>query len=98
MDTKSKIMFTRINIAPPYFLTHLLFVDDIVIFSSRDISQFMILNDILELFSSTTRMMVNWGKYVVYDLGLSVVQEGFPLATVFNGASSLFFSSKIGFM
>ena len=48
-----------IQVAPNFFITHLLFVDDVLIFCSGSVRDVVTLGEILDLFSKATGMEVN---------------------------------------
>ena len=54
--------FTGIQIAPNLNITHLLFVDDVLIFCSGSKGESKVLKEILDLFSKATGMEINAGK------------------------------------
>ena len=54
--------FTGIQLAPNLNITHLLFVDDVLIFCSGTRGESRVLQEILDLFSKATGMEINIGK------------------------------------
>ena len=48
-----------IQVAPNFFITHLLFVDDVLIFCFGSVRDVVTLGEILDLFSKATGMEVN---------------------------------------
>jgi hypothetical protein len=56
---KSAGTFSGIKISPVLFLTHLLFVDDVLIFSGGSRREVEVLRNILSLFSKATGMQIN---------------------------------------
>jgi len=56
---KSASTFSRIKISPALFLTNLLFVEDVLIFSGGSRREVKVLRNILSLFSKATRMQIN---------------------------------------
>ena len=59
---KAEGRFTGIQIAPNLNITHLLFVDDVLIFCSGTKGKSRVLQEILELFSKGTGMEINNDK------------------------------------
>ena len=59
---KAEGHFTGIQIAPNLNITHLLFVDDVLIFCSGTRGESRLLQEILELFSKATGMEINNDK------------------------------------
>jgi len=62
LEAKAQGHFKGIQVAPDLYITHLLFVDDILIFCSGIRGESRILRDILDLFSKATGMDINVGK------------------------------------
>ena len=65
-------------------ITHLLFVDDVLIFCSRNVQDMNTLADILALFSTATGMEINVGKSTLSTHRMDVDEVGrathcFPL-------------------
>ena len=59
---KAEGHFSGIQIAPHFNITHLLFVDDVLIFCPGNRGESRVLQEILELFSKATGMEINNGK------------------------------------
>ena len=57
--------FTGIKVASNCSITHLLFVDDVLIFCSGERGETRVLKEILELFSKATGMEINFSKYTL---------------------------------
>jgi hypothetical protein len=58
-QAKNASVFTRIKITPSLSLTHLLFVDDVLIFSGGYKREAETLRNILSIFSKATGMLIN---------------------------------------
>ena len=58
-------MIRGIQISHHLLITHLLFVDDVLIFFLGSLRDVQSLSDIMLLFSKATRMEINEGKYTV---------------------------------
>ena len=93
--------FTGIQIAPNLKITHLLFVDDILIFCSGIRGESRVLQEILDLFSKATGMEINEGKSSLTTHMLSQVEEAelkrffpFSSAGLEEGLKYLGFSLK----
>ena len=54
--------FIRLQLSQNLHISHLLFVDDILVFCSGSVRDFNTLDDILKLFSKATGMNINFGK------------------------------------
>jgi len=74
LDGKEEGSFLGINITRTLAITHLLFVDDIVIFGNATLSEWGILHGIFERFSLATGMQINFEKSVLIPYGISQVQ------------------------
>jgi hypothetical protein len=61
-DVERQGILRGIQVAPNLFITHLLFVDDVLIFCIGSVKDAETLRGILELFSKATRMEINVGK------------------------------------
>ena len=78
--------FTGIQVASNCSITHLLFVDDVLIFCSGERGETRVLKEILELFSKATGMEINFSKSTLttHLLKLEEVAEitrNFPINT-----------------
>jgi len=62
LEAKALGRFKGIQVAPNLYITHLLFVDDVLIFCSGTRGESKILRDMLDLFSKATGMDINVGK------------------------------------
>lgn len=70
MDSLSRLIesvkrigdFSGLKISDDWFLTHLLFVDDVMIFLNSSIQDSRTFSKIISLFSSATRMLANHSK------------------------------------
>lgn len=61
-EAKSQGKFKGVQLAQNLFLTHLLFVDDVLIFCSGSRGDLRAIQDIMDLFSKATRMEINAEK------------------------------------
>ena len=61
-EAKRQGSLKGIQVAPNFFITHLLFVDDVLIFCSRSVRDAITIGESLDLFSKATGMEVNAGK------------------------------------
>jgi hypothetical protein len=68
--------FPVIKITSSLQVTHLLFVDDILIFTAGSISEDWTLKNIINLFSKATRMLINEGKSTLITFLLSDGEKG----------------------
>ena len=75
MEAKRLGTFRGIQITQDLQLTHLLFVDDVLIFCSRSIRELNTLSDILKVFSKATGMEINFGKSTLTTHLLSVEER-----------------------
>jgi len=60
-----------LEVAVNLFITHLLFVDDILLFSNGSLTEFKKIKEILELFMKETGMEVNYRKSQLIMEGLN---------------------------
>lgn len=60
-----------IKISENFYLTHLLFVDDVLIFLNGSIGDSSVLHNIFKLFQQATGMMINEGKSTITIIGFS---------------------------
>ena len=67
--------FTGLQLAQNLNISHLLFVDDILIFCSGSVRDLRTLDDILKIFSKATGMDINVGKSTVIPFLLSREEE-----------------------
>jgi hypothetical protein len=67
--------FPGIKISNTLHVTHLLFVDDILVFSARTRGEDDNLNNTLKLFSKATEMIINEGKSTLTTLCLSEMEK-----------------------
>ena len=70
MDAKRRGLFEGIKIAANLNITHLLFVDDILIFCNGSIREEAILSELLTLFCKATGMQINFQKSTITTLNL----------------------------
>jgi len=71
-DAKSRRLITWVKVGRSKVLTHLLFIDDVLLFCSGYESEVHIYLDILLLYSKSTRMEINENKSTLYIDGLEV--------------------------
>jgi len=71
-----------INISRSLAVTHLLFVDDIVIFGSSSFSEWSKLNQIFSTFSLATGMVINYEKTIIIPHGITQTQLD-PILSLF---------------
>ena len=69
--------FNGINVSQHLQITHLLFVDDVLIFCSRTVHDLNTLAEILALFSSATGMEINEGKSTFTTHHMEDVEVGY---------------------
>ena len=62
IEDKNRGLFKGVKISSNISLTHLLFIDDVLIFRSGEISDSIVMNGILNVFFKATRMMTNHEK------------------------------------
>ena len=86
-DAKNHGSLKGIHISQALQITHLLFVDDILIFCIGSMRDTNTLQDILELFSKATRMEINERKSTLTSHLLSA-KENWPLNKVFPFSTS----------
>lgn len=60
-----------IKISENFYLTHLLFVDDVLIFLNGSMGDSMVLQNIFKLFQQATGTIVNEGKSIITTIGCS---------------------------
>ena len=63
-----------INVAPQLQITHLLFMDDVLIFCSGNVHDVNTISGLLGLFSFATGMEINAGKSSLMTHGMDVVE------------------------
>ena len=64
-DAKRQGSLKGIQVAPNMFITHLIFVDDVLIFYSGSVRYVNTIGEILDLFSKATGMEVNADKSTI---------------------------------
>lgn len=70
-EAKSQGLLKGIEVAPNLWITHLLFVDDIILFSNGSLEDCRILKRILDLFLKATGLSINERKYTITCSGLA---------------------------
>ena len=73
-DAKAKGKIRGIKISDSLYLTHLLFVDDVIFFGNGTVMEWMAFDVLLETFCSASRMSISLNKsnflYTEMDLGI----------------------------
>jgi hypothetical protein len=72
IDVKSFGSFKGVKIGGTFFLSHILFMYDILIFYDGSRRDFLKLKEILDLYCVSIRMMVNLGKSIIFFVGIEV--------------------------
>ena len=73
-------IFYGVQLSQNLHISHLLFVDDILVFCLGSVRDFNTLDDILNLFSKATGMNINFGKSSITSFRLSREEEQALLA------------------
>eukprot|EP00253_Pinus_taeda_P003007 PITA_03007 len=78
-SARDRHQLTGIKIADDFFLTHLLFVDDVLIFLNGSIGDTTTLQNIMHLFQQATGMKINEQKSTITTVGCTVHESAFAL-------------------
>lgn len=70
-EAKSQGLLKGIEVAPNFLVTHLLFVDDIILFSNGSLDDCRMLKRILDLFLKVTGLCINERKSTITCSGLA---------------------------
>jgi len=71
LKAKTEGTIKGLEVVVSLFITHLLFVDDILLFSNGSLVEFKKIKEILELFMKATGMQVNYRKSQLIMEGLN---------------------------
>lgn len=87
LSTRDRHQITGIKIVDNFFLTHMLFVDDILIFLNGSIGDSTSLHNSFHLFQHATGMLINNNKSTITTVGCSVHEityttQRFPFVTL----------------
>jgi hypothetical protein len=66
LDEKIKGLFISINMGGSYYLSHIFFMETILVLYDGLRRELETLKRILELYSKATRMRINEGQYTIY--------------------------------
>jgi hypothetical protein len=69
-NAKRKGLLKGLKMAPNVILSHLLFVDDIIIFGVGNVQEFKVLKSILDMYCATTKMQINRKKSIILSCSL----------------------------
>eukprot|EP00253_Pinus_taeda_P032607 PITA_32607 len=78
-SARDRHQLTGIKIADDFFLTHLLFVDDVLIFLNGSIGDSTTLQNAMHLFQQATGMQINVQKSTITTVGCTVHETAFAL-------------------
>jgi hypothetical protein len=84
-NAKIKGLLRGLKMAPNVFLSHLLFVDDIIIFGVGNVKEFKVIKSILDLYCTTTGMQINKDKSIMLsctleEVSLEQLKDCFPFS------------------
>ena len=63
-DAKDKGIVTGIDFSPTFLLTHLFFVDDVILFGKGSLEEWSCYRRITDIFTAASGMLVSLEKYV----------------------------------